>query len=213
MGQDIKEQPTAPFSETKDPLRRQGYNPKKLLLWGTNPNFFEQDMPRALRETRSMWNLPNMENTQAGGIIIKIREHLDYFFTKSPEVIIGNIYREWATSNGLTRKQDFLGKEIDSVIPIDELDETQHRAWEVYTMNGEVSREVALSITQQLIFMIPQPDVRYIPDESLHYLHDNLEKARMQLVAKIFPDLIDEEAKFLFGQLTTAQEILKEDSL
>lgn len=187
-------------------------NFRNLLIWGTNPEFFKRDMPKKLQEIATIPDPSFIEDVQAANTMKTIKKTVAEFLEKAPDVIMGNIYGNWARSNGYIEKVNTSGMELYLPIPLNKLNELQGREWEVFTMMGEVHRGVALDITRQLIYMFHQPDVRYIPDESLHYLSDDLEKARKQLVASIFPDLTDEDAKILFGQLTTAEEILKESN-
>lgn len=198
MGEDV--------AEKKSEL--QTYNSRKLSLWASNPQSFENDMPRSIKEVLRMVHTPPGSDEQASSTMLKVRDGLDKLVVEGPDMIGRNIYRDWAFGKKLTENRQIFGQDVEVAVSLENLSEEQTREWNVFTMIGEVPRKQALPIVRELLGLINLPDIRYIPDESLRQMVANVRNAKKEIAANVFPDITDEEAHQLFGQLTSAQEVL-----
>lgn len=130
--------------------------------------------------------------------------------------VVNMLYGQYASEHQLEdRTKDPLQITTDGVIyPMIlrlELDERQKTEWELYLQTARPSREFALRTIGNLqLSGLPEPAKVF--DRSLHPVLHDLERANYQIVASVFPDLSDEEAKRLFGGRTlTKPETRAED--
>lgn len=185
-----------------------GYNSGRFLAMVRNPQFFRQQLPRVVREVVVSQPL-QLEDGQAALAQQQMYDTTYRLWNEGSQQLLMWVYGEYARGKGLEGEKDteMLGR-IKTVKGLEELSPEEVGDWQTYLDTTDLPRQVALDAVRMNIHF-DLPSVRYIYDPSVRFLHSRLKTVPYQLALTILPDIKDEEAKRLFGQLSSAEEVKK----
>ena len=185
----------------------QGYESRRFVAMATDPVFFRQQLPTIIGELVAFEPLQTPEN-QARAAMEQMHANARIIWNEGSNRLLMAIYGDYSRKNGLKVVRDTDFGKIKSVKSFEELTPDEARAWNTYLGLVDLPRNTAMTAIELNLsgnlFPHALPSVKYIADPATHYLFYKMRQASYQFINDIFPDLSDQEAKRLFGQLTTA---------
>lgn len=196
-----------------------GFDSRKFIGMATNADFFRQQLPPVMKEVVATHPPPFLEG-QARWATENMYKTVDRVWYKGSNRLLMWVYGEYARANDVLKEiSPFPDSTMRVPKTLRELSDDERRGWETYLHTTQLPKRTAIEAVRMNlgdIFPDALPSIRYIEDPSTRYLHQRLERASYQFVHSVFPDLSDDEAKKLYGQLTTAEEVrrraLEEDN-
>jgi hypothetical protein len=179
------------------------YDPHLLVSLGQDFTGFSATSS-IIQELTSDTSLSESGETQASHAISKMRGVATRLISEGPQRILMGLYGNFCRTHGVEKT---LGT-MRIPKPMNELDEGELSRWNEYLETAQISREDAVRIlNSNLLSLFDLPSVKYLDSEAARHIYIELYRAECQLVLMILPDITDEEAKQLFGQLTPADRV------
>lgn len=181
------------------------YNPSLFMLMAEDPRYFQSQLTPVVR---SVANWQGVDTSPEFGAMRAVMNRL---VTETPSILGAQIFGDFATRQKWTKEVDYFGQTRVTTQDFTDLSEEQRLEWDSYRLTGKVPREVALVAFERsiLFFISTLPSVRYASDPGVRKLDEELRGVGFQLAVKLFPDLTDDEARKLFGVLTSAEDVRK----
>jgi len=201
-------------SQTKGPedvpsrLSQEGYDSGRFIAIARSQSLFRQQLPAVVGQLMAVPPL-ELESRQAMATQQLMYDAMSTLWNDSSEVIFMGIYGKFAVENGLEVETDTEYGKLTAAKPISDLspDETTH--WHTYLDTTEIPRQFAVKKIRSVLGYATLPSIKYIDDPVVDILHKRLGSVPYQVALTIFPDISDEEAKLLFGQLTSVDDVKK----
>ncbi len=187
------------------------YKGPNILLRSNSPDSFRTLIPDSLFTVADSWALPLKPPAKAA--MERIIEITRTFINEGPGLVEAVLYGHFARSNKLLEKTEAMGITFDSSpIPYDRLPDKYKREWDLYKYGGKpMPRRWVFEAVKNLTWRLGQlPSTRYLFEDAgpVDQMKSMVETGQLQLVAKLFTNLTDAEAKIIFGQNITARDVL-----
>lgn len=181
------------------------YNPSLFMLMAEDPGYFQSQLPPVVL------SVANWQGVDTSSEFGAMRAVMNRLVTETPSILGAQIFGDFATRQGWTKEVNFFGRTTVTAQNLEDLSEEQRLEWDSYLLTEKVPREVALVAFERSIlrFISTLPSVGYASDPGVGKLDEELRGVGLQLAIKLFPDLTDDEARKLFGALSSAEDVLK----
>lgn len=190
-----------------------GYNDivvsRNLINFSQSPDVFRGKMPKILRKVANM-EIPRwMTNKEAINTIEQMQRGAKDLLEKGPELLLMLIYSDYAKTHGLEEEVEIANLKLTLTLPkpIAKLSREERYFWETYIDTTELSRGIVVEAVCRLLGLLNIPSVKYIDDITVRFFHQAFLRAEYEICLVFLPDIRDEEAKKIFGQLTSAQDV------
>lgn len=188
------------------PIPEVTFDGRRFLAMTRNIEFFRQQLPRVVGEVVTGQPFP-VNGPPAKTAQKQMYDEARRIWNDGSHILLMRVYGNWAKDKGIEEVERDVGRfgRIKTLKRIDELTPDQQREWDTYLDTVDFPREVAVEALRNLRFELPS--MKYLDDPSVNYLNKRLSVVPYALVLAILPDISDNEAKQLFGQLTTAEKV------
>lgn len=134
-----------------------------------------------------------------------LRETCSAFLKEGPDIVLNHIFSDFSFSKHWLRAMAGQLEQYEPK-PMCLLSIGQSDAWHEHLRMGAIERHFAVAPTRSLIKAFRLPQSVDVVDFVLHARLCNVPYA---LARYIFPDITDEEATSIFGQITTATTVMR----
>ncbi len=171
--------------------------------------FFQQQLPQYVRDVANYepFVKPFIDNKQAADTMRHMRTKVLELCEKGPGILLMNLYMPYAKEHGLMETKEVFEVSLNLPIAIDKLSPDDLRNWKNHLVFESPSRDLIVKATGEVLGLLTLPDVRYVFVQEVQDVHKRLMQTKYQIALKLLPDITDDEAKKLFGQLTLAGDV------
>ncbi len=187
---------------TSELPRNNAYSPDLLRSWATDDAAFQRGLPKFIGHLLSEPPITTANDEAIDAYAQMMRTAVTLHNTGSEKIRM-HLYGRFAEQAGYVKSTTLYGQTFKTPRLLGELTESERFEWNAHIYTAHFPRDVAIdAVRMPLGFQAPS--VRYVPDPSVHYIHDKLLAIPHYMVHSLLPDITDEEARGIFGQLTTA---------
>ncbi len=179
------------------------YDPRRVIVLATSADYFKRELPTAVKQLVTAGPV-DLGSQQANAAMEQMQTEAKQFAEQYHHRLLMFLYGKWATANGITKNVEDIGE-----IPkhINELTADEANRWNNYLMLVEIPRETVVDALKANTPLHNLPSTRYLDSGEVCHVAKSLFQARNQFVLSLLPDITDDEAKRLFGQLTNAEDV------
>jgi hypothetical protein len=183
------------------------YSAMHFMAMAKDPDVFRDRLPSVIKEVVRTAPFP-LGDTEAGWSQQEMYKSARRLWEQGQNRMFMWIYGEYARANGLEKEKMTKDGIVSTLALPDDLPDDEKAGWQTYLVTAAPPRELAVEALYRTINM-ELPRLTYIPDPSVHLLRKRMLSVPYALALEILPDITDEEAKRLFGQLTTPEDVYK----